>query len=254
MTDKINSVKVHSYTVPSHYLKSQGANNLEDVIVHAARVSNPSNQINFESSDKLVRYLIRNSHWSPFTMANVCLEIETPRDIARQMLRHSSIAPQEFSQRYADGTSLGLVVREARLQDEKNRQNSIELDDYSDHINEEWQSRQKKIIELVQKNYEWAIANGIAKECARVILPEGNTMSRMYMNGSIRSWIHYLQVRLHPSTQKEHRELAKKVYYAIAIEFPSLAAIMDLNGNMLLDNPKEKSKWWKRLTGIFTKN
>ena len=190
---------------------------LLDLVSFCARVSNPDNQMNTETSDKLVKYLIKNKHWSPFEMVNVCLEIETTRDIARQILRHRSFSFQEFSQRYADPTkSLTFETREARLQDKKNRQNSIETDD--EELNAEWQWRQNELILLAQRHYDWAIENGIAKEVARAVLPEGLTISRMYMNGTLRSWLHYIQLRSENGTQKEHIEIAKecaKVIYSL---------------------------------------
>jgi len=190
---------------------------LLDLVAFCARVSNPDNQMNTETSDKLVKYLIKNKHWSPFEMVNVCLEIETTRDIARQILRHRSFSFQEFSQRYADPTkSLTFETREARLQDKKNRQNSIETDD--EELNAEWQWRQNELILLTQRHYDWAIENGIAKEVARAVLPEGLTISRMYMNGTLRSWLHYIQLRSENGTQKEHIEIAKecaKVIYSL---------------------------------------
>jgi thymidylate synthase (FAD) len=190
---------------------------LLDLVAFCARVSNPDNQMNTETSDKLVKYLIKNKHWSPFEMVNVCLEIETTRDIARQILRHRSFSFQEFSQRYADPTkSLTFETREARLQDKKNRQNSIETDD--EELNAEWQWRQNELILLAQRHYDWAIENGIAKEVARAVLPEGLTISRMYMNGTLRSWLHYIQLRSENGTQKEHIEIAKecaKVIYSL---------------------------------------
>ena len=192
---------------------------IEDLIAFCARVSNPSNQHNTDTTEKLIAYLIREKHWSPFEMANVCLEIETTRDIARQILRHRSFTFQEFSQRYADPVKeLTFETREARLQDQKNRQNSIEVDD--ENLHWQWIDKQQEIIELTRLAYQWAINKGIAKEVARAILPEGLTMSRMYVNGTIRSWIHYLETRTHNSTQKEHREIALACAKAIAEIFP----------------------------------
>jgi thymidylate synthase (FAD) len=192
-----------------------------DLIAYCARVSNPSNQGNTDTSEKLTNYLIKNKHWSPFEMADVTMEIETTRDIARQILRHRSFSFQEFSQRYADPTKdLNFMYREARLQDTKNRQNSIDIDDPELLI--EWHIQQEAVIITAKKAYEWAIERGIAKEVARAVLPEGLTMSRMYMKGSIRSWIHYLEVRTDPSTQKEHREVALACAQAIAEIFPMI--------------------------------
>ena len=194
-----------------------------DLVAYCARVSNPSNQDNKDTSEKLIRYLIKNQHWSPLEMVSMCLEIETTRDIARQILRHRSFSFQEFSQRYADPTKeLNFVLREARLQDTKNRQNSIEMGATlkDSLIADEWKRKQVDIIRQVKESYEWAIANGIAKEQARAILPEGNTVSRLYMNGTLRSWIHYIQLRSANGTQKEHREIALKCAEVIAKVFP----------------------------------
>ena len=187
---------------------------VKDLIAFCARVSNPSNQMNSQTADKLISYLAKHKHWSPFEMASATIEIETTRDIARQLLRHRSFAFQEFSQRYADPVKdLNFVLREARLQDTKNRQNSISLDDslLSKAITQEWNRRQQEVIDLVTEHYRWAANAGIAKEQARAILPEGNTMSRLYVQGTIRSWIHYIEVRTDESTQLEHRELAKLI-------------------------------------------
>lgn len=193
--------------------------NMTELVAFCARVSNPSNQNNKETSEKLIRYLIKNAHWSPLEMVSMCLEIETTRDIARQMLRHRSFSFQEFSQRYADPTQdLDFVIREARLQDEKNRQNSIETDDKMLQI--EWERAQKRVIFTAKKEYEWAIKNGIAKEQARAVLPEGLTVSRLYMNGTLRSWIHYIQLRSANGTQKEHMDIAKACAEVIAKVFP----------------------------------
>jgi thymidylate synthase (FAD) len=194
---------------------------MTELVAFCARVSNPSNQSNKDTSEKLIRYLIKNQHWSPLEMVNMCLEIETTRDIARQMLRHRSFSFQEFSQRYADPTKdLDFVTREARLQDTKNRQNSIELDDANDGLKIEWYKRQREVIDCAKSAYQWAVENGIAKEQARVVLPEGNTVSRLYMNGTLRSWIHYIQLRSANGTQKEHIEVAKKCAEVIATVFP----------------------------------
>jgi thymidylate synthase (FAD) len=193
--------------------------NLLDLIAYCARVSNPTNQYNTETSEKLIKYLIKNAHWSPLEMVSVCMEIETTRDIARQILRHRSFSFQEFSQRYADPTKdLNFEVREARLQDTKNRQNSIETDD--EDLNAEWHWRQNELILLATRHYEWAIENGIAKEVARALLPEGLTMSRMYMNGTLRSWVHYIQLRSENGTQKEHMDIAKECAKVIHKIFP----------------------------------
>ena len=193
--------------------------NLQNLIAYCARVSNPDNQMNSETSEKLIRYLIKHGHWSPLEMANVCLEIETTRDIARQILRHRSFSFQEFSQRYADPTKdLNFTTREARLQDTKNRQNSVETDDV--RIKETWHHKQLTIIEQVQKAYRWAIENGIAKEQARAVLPEGNIESRLYMNGTLRSWLHYIDLREKNGTQKEHMEIARACAEVITQIFP----------------------------------
>jgi thymidylate synthase (FAD) len=190
----------------SHTMEESGLNVLEQ-IAYVARVSNPSNQNNNETAEKLVNYLIKHKHWSPLEMVDATLEIETTRDIARQILRHRSFVFQEFSQRYADPTKdLGFVTREARLQDAKNRQNSVETDDFD--LQNDWENHQRTVLNYARNAYEWAVNNGIAKEQARAVLPEGLTVSRMYMKGSIRSWIHYIQIRSGIETQKEHREVA----------------------------------------------
>jgi len=211
-------VKLVSYTTPSiEELGNDG--NILDLIAYCARVSNPSNQLNTETSDKLINYLIKWKHWSPFEMANIMLEIETTRDIARQILRHRSFTFQEFSQRYADPVKdLSFEYREARLQDQKNRQNSIETDDRE--LQKEWVRIQQDVIRKSKNAYQWAINNGIAKEVARAVLPEGLTMSRMYVNGTIRSWIHYIDIRSHEATQKEHREIAVACAEVISKLFP----------------------------------
>tara|TARA_B100000963_G_scaffold343978_1_gene346353 strand:- start:8352 stop:8975 length:624 start_codon:yes stop_codon:yes gene_type:complete len=198
--------------------------NLDDdlinLVAYCARVSNPGNQNNNKTAEKLIKYLIKNKHWSPLEMANVCMEIETTRDIARQILRHRSFSFQEFSQRYADPTEdLNFVTRQARLQDTKNRQNSIEIP-MEDSINHIWESYQEVIIERCKHAYDWAIQAGIAKEQARAVLPEGLTMSRMYVNGTLRSWIHYIQLRSENGTQKEHIDIAKACAEAIYQLFP----------------------------------
>jgi len=202
---------------------------VQELIAYCARVSNPSNQINEETSAKLLRYLAKHKHWSPFEMVSACLEIETTRDIARQMLRHRSFSFQEFSQRYADVDSLTTdnVLREPRLQDTKNRQNSIELDEVLDSdarvdILMEWYKLQSEVTLASRKAYTWALENGIAKEQARVVLPEGMTTSRLYVNGTLRSWIHYIELRSGNGTQKEHIELAKACAEAISKIFPNI--------------------------------
>ena len=198
---------------------------LMDQVAYCARVSNPSNQNTDTPSDKLIRYLIKNQHWSPFEMVSVCLEINTTRDIARQILRHRSFSFQEFSQRYADASQLGFEERELRLQDTKNRQNSIEIDikiDEQRQLAYQWEIMQKNLLETVKNNYDWALAKGVAKEQARAILPEGMTKSRMYMNGTLRSWIHYIQLRSGNGTQKEHREVAIACAKALEPVFPMI--------------------------------
>jgi thymidylate synthase (FAD) len=195
--------------------------NGEELVAYMARVSNPANQDNPDTAPKLLRYLVRNKHWSPFEMVSACVEIETTRDIGRQILRHRSFSFQEFSQRYAEATA--FETREARLQDMKNRQNSIPVQDRElEHL---WQELQQDVINDATKLYQWALKNGIAKEQARAVLPEGLTMSRMYMTGNLRSWLHYLQVRLDPSTQKEHREVAEKINVALMEHFPNILEI-----------------------------
>ena len=212
-------VSLISYSQPADY----SAENMTDLVAFCARVSNPSNQTNKETSEKLIRYLIKHQHWSPLEMVNMCLEIETTRDIARQMLRHRSFSFQEFSQRYADPTKdLDFVLREARLQDPKNRQNSVELDGTLGQalLSDEWLFKQKELIAHAKEVYEWAISKGIAKEQARAVLPEGNTVSRLYMNGTLRSWIHFIQLRSGNGTQKEHKLIAQKCAEVIATVFP----------------------------------
>jgi thymidylate synthase (FAD) len=192
-----------------------------DLIAYCARVSNPSNQQNTDTSDKLIKYLVKHKHWSPFEMANATIEIETTRDIARQILRHRSFTFQEFSQRYADPVKeLTFETREARLQDQKNRQNSIETDDTQ--LQEMWEKMQWELIEKSKGLYTWAISQGIAKEVARAVLPDGLTMSRMYVNGTIRSWIHYIDIRSDMATQKEHRDIALACAKAISEIFPMI--------------------------------
>lgn len=208
-------VELISYSQPDVYF----VENMTELVAFCARVSNPSNQSNKETSEKLIRYLIKNQHWSPLEMTSMCLEIETTRDIARQMLRHRSFSFQEFSQRYANPVEdLDFVYREARLQDQKNRQNSIETD--NDYLQERWEEEQASVILRAKQAYEWAIQNGIAKEQARVVLPEGLTVSRLYMNGTLRSWIHYIQLRSANGTQKEHMLIARKCADVIAKVFP----------------------------------
>ena len=194
---------------------------LLEQIAYAARVSNPSNQHNNETAEKLVRYLIKHQHWSPLEMVSVCLEIETTRDIAHQIVRHRSFSFQEFSQRYADPTrELNFITREARLQDKKNRQNSIEVDD--ELLKKRWQQKQELVIQTAREAYQWAVEHDIAKEQARSVLPEGNTATRMYMHGTLRSWVHYIQLRSANGTQKEHQEVAIACAEAIQPVFPMI--------------------------------
>jgi len=212
-------VKLISYSTPAEDISREGIDDAQELVAFCARVSNPSNQLNTETSEKLIKYLIKNAHWSPLEMVNACLEIETTRDIARQILRHRSFSFQEFSQRYANPVKdLEFVTREARLQDPKNRQNSIETKD-SEIINR-WNEKQEEVIDLAVNAYNWAIESGIAKEQARSVLPEGNTVSRLYMNGTLRSWIHYIQLRAANGTQKEHMEIAKACAEVINTIFP----------------------------------
>ena len=217
------NVKLISYSKPSDEMLDSNLEDLQDLIAFCARVSNPSNQLNTQTSEKLIKYLVKNAHWSPLEMVSVCLEIETTRDIARQMLRHRSFSFQEFSQRYADPTKdLDFVLREARLQDTKNRQNSVELEDtlFAENLREQWKWMQQDVILASTKAYEWAVKNGIAKEQARAVLPEGLTVSRLYMNGTLRSWIHFIQVRSGNGTQKEHMQVALACAEVIAKVFP----------------------------------
>jgi thymidylate synthase (FAD) len=216
----MNSAKIVAITNPL----IDGVESAGDFIAYAARVSNPANQMNSATSEKLLKYCANHAHWSVFEMVNVVMEIETTRDIARQILRHRSFSFQEFSQRYADPTKdLGFVTREARLQDTKNRQNSIEVDDT--HLQNEWYRSQQRVLFAVDREYKWAIDNGIAKEQARAVLPEGLTVSRMYMNGNVRSWIHYCHLRMTEGTQKEHREVAKSAWNQLALYFAFLSNI-----------------------------
>ena len=207
-----------SYTQPDNII---GVDNAQELIAYCARVSNPGNQNNKETSEKLVKYLIKNRHWSPLEMVNACIEIETTRDIARQILRHRSFSFQEFSQRYADPTKdLSYQTRDARLQDPKNRQNSIELSEKDRRLNEDFRMKQMSLWREAQKTYEWAISKGIAKEQSRAILPEGMTVSRLYMNGTLRSWVHYIDLRSANGTQLEHQEIAIVCAHEIAQIFP----------------------------------
>ena len=218
------TVRLISYSQPTEELQDEGIENAQDLIAFCARVSNPSNQYNTETSDKLINYLIKHAHWSPLEMTNACLEINTTRDIARQILRHRSFSFQEFSQRYADPTKdLNFTTREARFQDNKNRQNSIDFElSNPEHreIAKIWAEKQQAVIAASSDAYNWAVSNGIAKEQARAVLPEGLMESRLYMNGTIRSWIHFIQIRTDIATQKENREIALECAKAIAKIFP----------------------------------
>lgn len=218
--------KLISFSKPTRNMYDEGLSDAQDLIAYCARVSNPSNQFNTETSEKLLGYLAKHKHWSPFEMVSACIEVETTRDIARQLLRHRSFSFQEFSQRYADPTKdLEFVLRDARLQDEKNRQNSIATDDAD--LTAQWFMKQAAVTKLAQDTYKWAIEKGIAKEQARAVLPEGITMSRLYVNGTIRSWIHYIELRSAHGTQLEHIELARECACAIAEVFPLIGGYVD---------------------------
>lgn len=197
---------------------------IAEQVTYCARVSNPTSQINNENNERLLSYLIKHEHWSPFEMVNICIEITSTRDIIRQILRHRSFSFQEFSQRYAEA-NLGFVVRETRLQDIEKRQNSFDCMD--EELSEEWKIRQELLLESIVENYQWALKRGIAKEQSRCILPEGMTTSRIYMNGSLRSWIHYLKIRLKWDTQKEHREVAQACFDEIKVIFPLIEKILE---------------------------
>jgi len=213
------NVRMISYSKPDDKMFQEGLVDVQELVAFCARVSNPSNQFNTDTSEKLIKYLIKHQHWSPLEMVSACLEIETTRDIARQILRHRSFSFQEFSQRYADPTKdLSFVLREARLQDTKNRQNSVENTNLA--LAAWWEERQKRVINEAQEAYNWAIQNGIAKEQARAVLPEGLTVSRLYMNGTLRSWIHFIELRSANGTQKEHQEVARECAKVIAEVFP----------------------------------
>jgi thymidylate synthase (FAD) len=213
------NVQLLSYSQPTQKFADLGIQDAQELIAYCARVSNPANQLNTDTSEKLIKYLIKHQHWSPLEMVSACIEITTTRDIARQILRHRSFSFQEFSQRYADPTKdLSFVLREARLQDTTNRQNSIPVDDQL--LQNEWERAQKRVIYAAQREYEWAIANGIAKEQARAVLPEGLIESRLYMNGTLRSWIHFIELRSANGTQKEHQEVAIACARVIAEIFP----------------------------------
>jgi thymidylate synthase (FAD) len=224
----MQNVKVVAVSEPTIWTDAPGGPQkltVDEFIAYVARVSNPSNQNNNLTATKLLKYLAKHKHWSPFEMVDVCMEISTTRDIGRQILRHRSFRFQEFSQRYADPTKdMGFVTREARLQDTKNRQNSVETND--EELQKDWKYIQENLIESAKTVYQWAIDNGIAKEQARAVLPEGLILSRMYMAGSLRSWIHYCQVRMDQSTQKEHREIAEMAWTNILHYFPSLSEVI----------------------------
>ena len=218
------NVRLLSYSQPTQEFADLGIADAQELIAYCARVSNPSNQLNTDTSEKLIRYLVKHQHWSPLEMVSACIEITTTRDIARQILRHRSFSFQEFSQRYADPTQgLSFVLREARLQDPKNRQNSIEIvphDEDDEFLIHEWNRRQQDVIDLARENYKWAVDCGIAKEQARAVLPEGLTESRLYMNGTLRSWVHFIELRSANGTQKEHQEVAIACAKVIAEIFP----------------------------------
>ena len=219
------NVKLLSHSQPTPEFAELGIHDAQELIAYCARVSNPSNQLNTETSEQLIRYLVKHQHWSPLEMVSACLEITTTRDIARQILRHRSFSFQEFSQRYADPTQdLSFVLRAARLQDTHNRQNSIETDDAS--LQRRWEEQQQFVINSAKNAYEWAIVNGIAKEQARTVLPEGNTVSRLYMNGTLRSWIHFIELRSANGTQKEHQAVAVACAQVIAQIFPMAADLV----------------------------
>ena len=220
------NVKLVSYSQPTDEFANMGIDDAQELIAYCARVSNPANQFNTETSERLIKYLVKHQHWSPLEMVSACCEIVTTRDIARQILRHRSFSFQEFSQRYADPTAeleSAFVLREARFQDTKNRQNSIDInaeDEQQRLLAIEWSRAQERVLYAVKREYEWAIANGIAKEQARAVLPEGLTVSRMYMNGTLRSWIHFIQLRSGNGTQKEHQQIALACAEVIAKIFP----------------------------------
>ena len=222
------NVRLLSCSQPTEEFRDMGLTDAQELIAYCARVSNPSNQLNTDTSEKLIRYLVKHQHWSPLEMVSACIEITTTRDIARQILRHRSFSFQEFSQRYADPTrDLSFVCREARLQDDKNRQNSIPVDDQL--LQNEWYRAQQRVIYAAQREYEWAIKNGIAKEQARAVLPEGLIESRLYMNGTLRSWIHFIELRSANGTQKEHQEVAIACAKAIAAIFPMSESLVATN-------------------------
>jgi thymidylate synthase (FAD) len=219
------NVKLVSYSQPTAEFADMGIADAQELIAYCARVSNPSNQFNTETSEKLIRYLVKHAHWSPLEMVSACVEISTTRDIARQILRHRSFSFQEFSQRYADPTKdLSFILREARLQDPKNRQNSVETDD--ERLQRDWEHHQQQVIDYARSAYQWAIAKGIAKEQARAVLPEGLIESKLYMNGTLRSWVHFIELRSANGTQKEHQLVALACAKAIAAIFPMTESLI----------------------------
>lgn len=217
-------VELVSHSIPTAELMAAGVTDLQELVAYCARISNPGNQYNTETSEKLLKYLLKHKHFSPFEMASVCCSIETTRDIARQILRHRSFSFQEFSQRYAVA-DLGIEYKEARLQDTKNRQNSIDTNDIA--LATEWERKQAQVVQASKQAYDWALSNGIAKEQARAVLPEGITASRLYMQGTLRSWLHYIELRSGPETQKEHREVAKACAEVISKIFPLASTLVD---------------------------
>ncbi len=226
------NVRLVSFSQPTEEFRHLGLADAQELIAYCARVSNPANQFNAETSERLIRYLVRHQHWSPLEMVSACLEIRTTRDIARQILRHRSFSFQEFSQRYADPTrDLDFVVREARLQDTRNRQNSIDIGLDSDQawLQDAWSGKQLELINKARDTYQWAIDNGIAKEQARAVLPEGLMESRLYMNGTLRSWVHFIELRSGNGTQKEHQEVARACAQVIATVFPMATEFVAVN-------------------------
>jgi thymidylate synthase (FAD) len=225
-------VKLVSHSQPTAEFANLGITDAQELIAYCARVSNPANQFNTETSNRLIQYLVKHQHWSPLEMVSACCEITTTRDIARQILRHRSFSFQEFSQRYADPTAEldeAFVLREARFQDTRNRQNSVDFDMSDEQqrlLSYEWERAQKRVLYAVKKEYQWAIDNGIAKEQARAVLPEGLTVSRMYMNGTLRSWIHYIELRAANGTQREHMEIARACAQAITAIFPMVSDLV----------------------------
>ena len=223
------NVKLVSYSQPTEEFSQLGISDAQELIAYCARVSNPSNQLNTETSEKLIRYLVKHAHWSPLEMVSACCEITTTRDIARQILRHRSFSFQEFSQRYADPTKdLAFVLREARLQDPKNRQNSIAIDD--EDLQKQWERIQTNVITEARMAYNWAIENGIAKEQARAVLPEGLIESKLYMNGTLRSWIHFIELRAGNGTQLEHQQVARACAEVVAKIFPMTEDLVNGTG------------------------